>query len=369
MMEKAICVVFLVIALFISIPTCQQEKARWRGTAEEVDGVTVVKNPKEPVYTEDICIVDEELTIGKAEGSKEYMLSGVIDIAADNSGNIYAADRKENCIRVFDTNGRYVRTIGRSGQGPGEFDGRITRIRITPQNELMAYDWRAFKLTFFSFDGNYLRTVLLKGVQALRISRNTKGNYLVGTIEFQGQYGTNTFRSSMEVREHDSDFTIIKTLVKDKFRDANMPLHPEMLARIPSSDLIVCGFTDSYEFQIMDSEGEIVRKVLKEYDPIEISDDEKVKRGLAGEKNVPKYFPAFQDFSMDEEGRFFVQTFERQADGIKFLYDVFDTDGKYVAKIPLNALPQYWKKRKMYTIEEDVDGYQHIKRYNITLKI
>jgi hypothetical protein len=72
---------------------------------------------------------------------------------------------------------------------------------------------------------------------------------------------------------------------------------------------------------------------------------------------------------MDEEGRIFVQTFERQADGIKFLYDVFDTDGRYVAKISLNALPQYWKKRKMYTIEEDMDGYQHIRRYSITLKI
>jgi hypothetical protein len=94
----------------------------------------------------------------------------------------------------------------------------------------------------------------------------------------------------MEAREYDSDFTLIKTLVKDKLRDASMPLHPEMLARIPSSDLIICGFTDSYEFQIMDSEGKVVRKVLKEYDPIEISDEEEMKRGLAGEKNVPGFF-------------------------------------------------------------------------------
>jgi hypothetical protein len=369
MMKFKLCTFFLLIALLMSLSACQQQKARWEGTIEEVEGITVVKNPKEPVYTEDFCIVEEELSIGETEEKEEYLLAGVIDIAVDDAGNIYAADRKENHIAVFDMNGRYIRTIGRPGQGPGEFDGRITRIQITPQNELMAYDRGAFKLTFFSLGGDYLRTVLLKGVQALRISKNTKGNYFVGTIEFQGKYGTNTFRSSTEVREYDSDFVLIKTLVKDKFRDANIPLRPQMLERFPSSDLVICGFTDSYEFQIINAEGKIVRKVLKEYDPLEISDEEREKRGLTGEKNVPKYFPAFQDFSVDEEGWIFAQTLERQADDARFYYDVFDPEGKYVAKIPLNAFPQYWKKGKMYTIEEDEQGYQHIKRYKVTWKI
>ena len=52
----------------------------------------------------------------------------------------------------------------------------------------------------------------------------------------------------------------------------------------------------------------------------------------------------------------------------KFYFDVFNTEGKYIAKVPLNALPQYWKNRKMYTIEEDEDGYQYVKRYKVTWK-
>lgn len=357
---------FLIILIF----ACKQQKAEWKGKLEEVDGITVVKNPKEPVYKEGVCILEEELAIGGAEGREEYMLSRIIDVAVDDAGNIYAADMKENHIKVFDRNAGYLNTVGRPGQGPGEFS-QIADIQITPRNELMVYDRLAFKLTFFALDGNYLRSIHLKGIQALRknFRENVTGNYYVGTIEFQGKYGTNTFRSSREVREYGSDLTFIKTIVKDKFRNADVPLRQDMLARFLPSGLILCGFTDAYEFRIISPDGKVVRRVLKEYEPIEISDEEKERRGLADVKSVPKYFPAFQDFSMDEEGRIFVQTFGRQGDENKFYYDVFDPDGKYIVKMPSNALPEYWKNGKMYTIEYDEQGYQYIKRYKVTWKI
>jgi hypothetical protein len=367
-MKNKLCAALLSLGVIICFSSCSQQKSEWKGTIEEVNGITVVKNPKEPVYSEDVCVVEEELSIGEAEDAEEYMLSSVIDLAVDDAGSIYAADMKENHIKVFDRNGGYLKTIGRSGQGPGEFS-RITDIQITPKNELLVYDRMAFKLTFFALDGHYIRNIHLKGIQALRIRENAKGNYLVSTLEFQGQYGTNTFRSSREVIEYSSDLTFIRIIIKDKFRKAGVPLHPGMLARFFPSDLVICGFTDAYEFRIISPDGEVVRRVLKEYEPIEISDDEKEKRGFADVKNVPKYFPAFHDFSVDEEGRFFVKTFERQADGNKFYYDVFNPDGKYVVKLSLNALPECWKNGKMYTIEYDEQGYQHIKRYKLTWKI
>ena len=39
----------LIIVLSILALSCSQQKHRWQGTIEEVDGVTVVKNPKEPI--------------------------------------------------------------------------------------------------------------------------------------------------------------------------------------------------------------------------------------------------------------------------------------------------------------------------------
>jgi len=37
-------------------------------------------------------------------------------------------------------------------------------------------------------------------------------------------------------------------------------------------------------------------------------------------------------------------------------------------KIPLEFQPQAFKKSKLYTIEEDEEGYQYAKRYKVTWK-
>jgi hypothetical protein len=67
-MKCKLCAAFLLITLFLSLSSCKQQKARWRGSIEEVDGITIVRNPKEPVYKKNVCVVEEELSIAWAEG-------------------------------------------------------------------------------------------------------------------------------------------------------------------------------------------------------------------------------------------------------------------------------------------------------------
>ena len=40
----------LFISLFTIFTSCGKQKAEWKGTIEEKNGVTVIKNPKEPIY-------------------------------------------------------------------------------------------------------------------------------------------------------------------------------------------------------------------------------------------------------------------------------------------------------------------------------
>jgi hypothetical protein len=48
---------------------------------------------------------------------------------------------------------------------------------------------------------------------------------------------------------------------------------------------------------------------------------------------------------------------------------VFDPEGKYIARFTLKYWAIVWKKQKLYTIEEDEEGYQIVKRYSVGWKI
>lgn len=367
MRDKFLSIALIMLALFLSL-SCTKNKTEWKGTIEEKDGVVIVKNPKESMIQGDIFSIEEDLSIGQIEGTKEYMFGYLGGIVVDEKENIYVDDRdgSEIIIKVFDKSGKYIRNIGRMGQGPGEFTS-VNHLQITPNNELMVIDTNSSKLIFFSLDGDYLRRAPYLGVRALKIQVNSDGNYFFYSMEYQGQRVSEAIYAANKLELFGPDLNFIKLVAKDEYRDIHGSIAPPwMIVRFPSTDLAICGFSETYELQIYDLNGHLVQKIFKDFDPVEINEYEKEKRDWTRRKGLPRYFPAFEDLSVDEEGRIYVQTFERQMDKDEFYFDVFEPDGKYIAKIPLKTFPEYWKNGKMYTFEEDENGFLYIKRYKVT---
>ena len=59
--------------------------------------------------------------IGEMVGSKEEMFGEIVDIEKDSRGRILVLDRDNAEIRVFDSTGAYLFSVGARGEGPGEF--------------------------------------------------------------------------------------------------------------------------------------------------------------------------------------------------------------------------------------------------------
>lgn len=56
------------------------------------------------------------------DDSDEYLFfKNPTDVAHDSKNNIYFIDNNLNCIKVFDSHGKFLRQIGEKGQGPGTF--------------------------------------------------------------------------------------------------------------------------------------------------------------------------------------------------------------------------------------------------------
>lgn len=152
--------IVLFLSVFVIFISCQKQKSGWKGTIEEVDGVTVVKNPKEGLWDSNekanVTII-QELQIGELDGPEEFLFDYVSDVAVNSKGDVYVADRRLNEIRKFNKNGEYLLTLGRRGQGPGEFQS-VGIVSVNSHDELIAFDNRLRRISIFSDKGELTRT-------------------------------------------------------------------------------------------------------------------------------------------------------------------------------------------------------------------
>ncbi|MYA10624.1 MAG: hypothetical protein F4087_09535 [Gemmatimonadetes bacterium] len=78
----------------------------------------------EPVSPEKRLSLVEELRIGRlADGNEAYLLDLIKGIEIGPGGDIYVLDADE--VKVFSPAGEFLRSWGRRGEGPGDFDGTL----------------------------------------------------------------------------------------------------------------------------------------------------------------------------------------------------------------------------------------------------
>jgi hypothetical protein len=150
------------------------------------------------------------------------------------------------------------------------------------------------------------------------------------------------------------------------------PFTPDNIFCVSRLTAMSLGVTNEYVFKVVNREGKI-RKNVKNYDPETLTQEDKDKKikELFGEEGVPsdfpiewpKYFQAFQDFVMDEHGWLYVRPYTKEKVEKGVIYDVFDADGRYVARVVLPDRAMAVKYGKLYTIEEDEEGMRLVKRY------
>jgi hypothetical protein len=362
-------ITFLVLLLFNA---CVQQKSAWKGTIEEVDGVTVIKNPKEPMYEEDVFQLEQELRIGKSQGKKEYMFSQIRDMAVYKE-RIYVLDSKEAHIKVFDKDGEYLRTIARKGQGPGELEWPM-QIQITSHQEIMVHDLSVLSLSFFSLSGEFLRKMPLSKMPMPALLIMDSNSDLIGQFTIMEQRPKGALIKFTSNKE--KAFTLAEV---DPYQtDAYNLIKPTLPFDVSKEDNIIWAVSTRYEIRITNPEGNLLKKITKDYIPVKITEEDKKEIYLKifkretippGKKaELPKYFHPIGNIHIDDEGRIYVRTPQKSKNGF-YYYDVFDSEGKYMAKVTLKAIPEtplVWENNKMYAIEEDEDGYQYIKRYKVT---
>lgn len=361
-------VVGVLVLFFLLFPACKKgEKVEIRTE----NGVTVVYNPKNPAPPRGLpttLSLKQDLSLGDKRESEESMLLEPTVIDADDDGNIYVLDRKAVQIKVFDPQGRFIRIIGRTGQGPGEFQS-LRYFQITPQNNILAVDLIARRVTVFSLEGQFIKDLSAGKMWMFLEARMDSNGDIIGSHTIMDQ------QARTELVRFDADLQPVHTVASvpiARFPVFN-PYFPLLMFAVTPDGNIIWGITTEYEFKVVNREGKTVKKIVKKYDPEILTQEDREKRarelwgdaGPTGDMKVewPQYFPPVQGFILDDRGWLFVRPFVKGQGEKNVPYDVFDNEGRYVARVILPAIARKIKDGKLYTIEEDAEGLLHVRRY------
>lgn len=289
--------IFISLSVFIMLISCQKQKAEWKGTIEEVNGVTIVRNPKEGLWDSkekaNVTIIKEH-QIGELDGPEEFLFVYISDVAVNSKGDIYIADSRLNEIRKFNKDGKYLLAIGRKGQGPGEFQN-VKIVSANIHNDLITFDSMLGRISIFSDKGELIKTTrrLMEGswIEPSKIFV-TDGNYV-----FFGKLSNSLklfheFNQDWNITESYIDYEFIDN---KEFEEHSLGFHPGNCFIQNNGDILYTKYYYDNQIFIYKNKG-LVKTISRESDtkkPYEIQVFRDVNKAMNIQRDQDYDFKSF----------------------------------------------------------------------------
>ncbi|MGD2246206.1 MAG: 6-bladed beta-propeller [Candidatus Aminicenantes bacterium] len=365
---RFILLIFSAICLFLSYACSKRtEDTGWPVSIETVEGIKVVTNPEKSKFGVFAFELEEDLAIGDVN-DEDYFFPRPVRLNVDDDGNIYVCDGGNRRVQKYDKNGTYVRTIGRQGQGPGEYI-YPSRLFLNEAGNPCVSDAR--NLLYYDKDGVFQKRVQLKGFYPLFIP-GPHGTYL-GTTQPSGRAEGGAKASIIHIGENGEPIhTIAEYPVSYSKSLKAIVLHwyTNRLALAQRTlDTFYYGFSSEYRINVADSDGRTIFIFTKDVKPQPLSGEEKEltkKDGIYAvigtnqrEKAIvfPDHRPFFSRFMSDDTGRLYVIRHKSilERDEQDFSVDVFSKEGIYLYQMNWPFIPVLIKNGFLYEVREDED--------------
>lgn len=304
-----------------------------------------------------------ETSIGELDGPDEYLFGNISSIAVDDEHTVYVFDGQAREVRVFDSGGTYIRTLGGPGEGPGEFS-RVEAIAVLPDGRLVVRDAGTKHIKLFgpgpddtdqwsysvSNTMSYGSTPLYTDVHGRTFQADPQWNTADQIVVF-GPDGTQVdkFPEPWGDYEEPSSFPI--------------PFLPFGHWAVHPAGHLITGFPSDYRIDVIRDDG--VLRIERAAEPARVSGDERTyyRDMITGQQQemspgwrwqgpaIPEHKPYFEDFIAGRQGRIWVRlaTESRPVDNPRYdpdrpgsspvvwrshlRYDVFEGDGTYLGAI------------------------------------
>lgn len=384
-------------------------------TIETVGDTTVVHSRSVGVWGSGATLVPE-VSVGELEGPDEYLFGNVASIAVDDDRTMYVLDRQAQEVRVFDSAGNHVETLGGRGEGPGELSGGEA-IAVLADGRLLVRDPANMRVQVFGpgpgetdewryNSGNHFTDRPLytdrRGHTYLFASDPSRDNSIVVELAADG-----TPIDTLPEPTSDHEPAIVRAEVttssSSNSRSMNVPFSPFFTWTFHPSGHFLSGVSTEYRIELARDDG--VLRIERDYDPVPVSDTERdfTRQMIEGEMRqvdpdwtwdgppIPDYKPPFMALHAGRDGRIWVLL--ATAAGIvenedhdpndprsqpvifhvRGRYEVFESDGTYLGTVEAPAefsgYPQpVFDGDYVWAVARDELGVERVVRYRIEVE-
>ena len=340
------------------------------------------------------------LTIGIFDGPEEYLLFQARGARRLSNGNIVIANGGTHELRFYDPDGTHVRSVGREGDGPGEF--RTMREPWPLGSDSIAiWDSRSARLSVFDVDGEFGRSFQLDPIpDALRPSPLgiLADNSLVvsATIRSEGPRRYGLWRDSVLYARYSLEGAHLATLIRRQGQEYFTQdlgggrygstglfygLNPTTTV---FGDQWYYGPSERWEIEVY-SAGGALRHLFRRDEP-----NRPVTQELGGEDResvsdsgdappatlgsftinmppIPETMPAYKSFMVSDDGSLWVENYTHIVSSEQPSWAVFRDDGRYlgVVETPMGAQVTHIADDFVLVIWEDELEVQQVQMYEL----
>jgi hypothetical protein len=389
----------------LALAACADAGARQTATITDSAGVAIVVSDA-PAWREgEAWILDSVPSVrigGSEQAEPAYDLLRVGDAIRLSDGAIALINGGTSDVRIYGADGRHRRTIGRAGDGPGEFRAMEVLDR-SPGDTLFVYDYLQRRLTAIAPDGTVLEARALRagseGGFVQPLARLSDGTWAATSQVFSGDASEGVRRDSLSVirlaPELDSISDSIGAFPASEMyisrggegsnRFITFSLIPfGLTTRIGAGrDRIYVGNPERYLIEVYRPDGALERSIRRPVERAPVT-EEAVARlresELAGTEDprfqrqveekwksapVPALMPAYGRVTVDRDGYLWVEA-PRVLGSDPGAADVFDPEGRLLGRI---ALPPSFRiteigRDYILGVAEDEDtGLEQVRLY------
>lgn len=314
-------------------------------------------------------------------------------LAVDAAGRIYVADDKPSVIKVFGPDGRFLHTIGREGEGPGEFK---TAFLAVHGSRLVVHDPRLARTTVFDTSGTLIRSWKTSCCYYGPIGVDSAGRISILTMTTPEQ------KRSVNYARYTMDGTFVDTMIvpqggepkywtvkqgKNSMMSTGIPAAPRMVSTLDPFGGVLFGYSGDYRIVSSRTGRDTVSIFGRTWTAEPVSAawrHTKVEQMISAqskywpeaslreafrEDEIPATFPAFDAIWVDGGGNRWVRS-SNGSDTLSTRFDVFDRSGRYLGPVRLEGnLVAYgtaaWTDNALFLTSESDEGTPAIRRYRI----